>query len=75
MGFHAPEQVSLACYDYNTIYFWLQPEVTYIDWDSRMIVRRIVKWANNISRGKEDRRKTILKASLVLGGTIGPVKR
>jgi hypothetical protein len=46
---------------------------THITWDCNPIINRVVKWADNISRGKDDRRKTSSKARLVLGGTIGPV--
>ena len=35
--------------------------------------RRIVRWADNVARGKDDRRQTLTKAEFVEGGTIGPV--
>jgi len=40
---------------------------------SETMIKRLVNWANNVSRGKHDRRKSATKARLVLGGTIGPV--
>ena len=38
------------------------------------MVRRIVRWAANVSRGKHDLRQTLTPAEFVPGGTIGPVK-
>ena len=41
-------------------------------WDHRLVVRRVVQWANNVARGRDDRRQTLTKAEFVEGGTIGP---
>jgi hypothetical protein len=38
----------------------------------RPIVRRIVRWADNIAKGKTDLRQSFTKSSFVQGGTIGP---
>ena len=35
------------------------------------MVRRIVRWSNNVARGKNDRRQSFTKAELVEGGTVG----
>jgi DNA-binding LacI/PurR family transcriptional regulator len=75
LGYLAPERVSLACTDSYPGFEWCFPEVTHIEWDPLPVIRRAVKWAENISRGKEDRRKTMIEARLVIGGTIGPVAR
>ena len=75
LGFLPPEQVSLACMDGDSSFEWCLPPITHIAWDSRPLVKRVIQWADNISRGKEDRRKSTRNARLVLGGTIGPVPR
>jgi hypothetical protein len=36
-------------------------------------VRRVVRWADNIARGKVDQRRALSPAEFVPGGTIGPV--
>jgi DNA-binding LacI/PurR family transcriptional regulator len=72
LGISAPRHVSLACMDGDTTFNWALPEITHITWDFNPVINRVVKWADNVSRGKEDRRKSSSKASLVLGGTIGP---
>jgi hypothetical protein len=38
------------------------------------VVRRVVRWADNVARGKEDRRQTLTKMEFIEGGTIGPVQ-
>ena len=39
------------------------------------MAQRIVRWVNNISQGKKDTRKTLIKAEFIEGGTIGPVPK
>lgn len=73
LGIRAPEGISLACMDASEVFDWCLPVVTHVAWDTRPLIQRVVQWSENISRGKNDRRKTTSKAQLVLGGTIGPV--
>ncbi len=67
-----PEDVSLACTDTSMNFDWCVPEVTHIHWDSRSALRRLLKWARNVSRNKDDHKKNATNARLVIGGTIGP---
>lgn len=73
IGIVAPEQVSLACTDSDPSFEWCRPTITHIAWDARAVISHIVNWANNISRGKDDRRRITSRAKLVVGGTTGPV--
>lgn len=72
-GILTPEHISLICTDPDPVFEWDLPAVTHMTWDYRPMIRRVVRWANNISRGKDDRRKSVVEAKLVLGGTIGQV--
>lgn len=38
-------------------------------------MRRIVRWADNIAKGKTDLRQSFTKSSFVPGGTVGPVNK
>lgn len=67
-----PEDVSLICTDESPDFSWCSPPVAHIRWDSRPMIRRIVKWATNVSQGKEDLIQTDTPAEFVPGGTIGP---
>ncbi len=71
-GIIAPRDVSLACGDPDPAFDWCRPSVAHISWDSRILVRRILRWANEIALGKDNRRQLAIKSTFVDGGTIGP---
>lgn len=71
-GLRVPQDISLVCTDENSDYDWCEPSVAHIRWDYRPVVRRVVRWAANVSHGKDDRQQTLTKAEFVEGGTIGP---
>lgn len=71
-GLRVPEDVSLICTDADPTFVWYKPTVAHIRWDSRPVVRRIVRWAANIGSGKPDVRQVLTPAEFVPGGTIGP---
>jgi hypothetical protein len=71
-GILAPDQTSLICTDPDPTFAWCRPSIAHLDWDHRPVVRRIVRWVDNVANGKEDRRQTLTKAKLVEGGTMGP---
>jgi DNA-binding LacI/PurR family transcriptional regulator len=73
-GLRIPEDVSLICTDSDLAFEWCQPTVAHIYWDSRHIIRTIVRWTENIRNGREDRQKGFFKARFIEGGTIGPAK-
>ena len=68
-----PEQVSLICTDADPAFAWCKPSIAHIRWESGPVIRRIVRWAARVSRGRPDLRQTLTKAEFVAGGTIGPV--
>jgi len=74
-GIRIPQQLSLFCLDPDPSFAWCEPMIAHIHWDYRKIVRRILKWAENVSRGRDDRKHGLFEGKLVEGGTIGPVGR
>ncbi|MDE0861703.1 MAG: substrate-binding domain-containing protein [Akkermansiaceae bacterium] len=74
-GLRVPEDVSLVCTDRDPYFLWCKPSIAHIHWDSAPVVRRIVSWAANVSRGNDDRRQTYSKAEFIEGGTVGPAPR
>jgi DNA-binding LacI/PurR family transcriptional regulator len=74
-GILAPQHVSLVCSESNPAFAWIEPPITHIYWDSRPLVRHIVRWAAGLPRGKNERRKVFTKSEFVEGGTIGRAKR
>lgn len=74
-GILAPQHVSLVCADPDPTFDWSSPSIAHVHWDSGKVIRRVVNWANNVARGKEDRRQNHIRAEFVEGGTIGPAYR
>ena len=66
-----PQDVSMICTDGDFGFSWCEPTVAHIAWDYQPVVRRIMKWVNNIARGVDDRRQSFTKAYYVEGGTVG----
>lgn len=72
-GLRIPQDVSLFCLDPDRSFAWCDPMIAHIEWDYRKIVRRVVKWAENVSRGREDREQKLFEGKFVAGGTIAAV--
>lgn len=73
-GLAAPRDVSLISLDDHPAFEWFEPKVSLIRTDTRKFVPRVVKWAENVANGREDRRKTLIRSEFVEGGTIGPAR-
>ncbi len=72
-GIRVPEDVSLISTDSDPTFAWCEPSIAHISWDYRLVMRRVIRWVDNVARGKDDRRQSFTKAEFVEGGTIGPV--
>ena len=71
-GFRIPEDVSLICTDPHDTFAWCRPSIAHIHWNNAPLVRRVVDWANHITRGTHDLQQTNVPAEYVDGGTVGP---
>lgn len=71
-GLAVPRNVSLISLDDHPAFEWFEPEVSHIATDTRRWVPRVVRWAENVANGREDRRETLIRGEFVEGGTIGP---
>lgn len=74
-GIKPPDDISLVCLDPIPSAEWYNPMVSHLRFGSRPLIHRMVKWAGNVARGKDDRRQTLAQVDFVEGGTIGPVPR
>ena len=72
-GLRVPADVSLVCTDDDVAFCHCDPPVSCITWDQRPVIRRLVNWAGNVSRGKSDITQTLTPAEFRTGSTIGPV--
>lgn len=73
-GIRVPEDVSLVSMESSEAFDWCSPAISRIQWDRAAVIRRVVQWANHLSRGKKDVRETHAKAKFVVGETIAEVK-
>jgi DNA-binding LacI/PurR family transcriptional regulator len=73
-GILSPEHVSLVSCDPDPAFGWFSPSVAHIHWEPQQVVRRVLQWADNVTRGKDDRRQPLTKAKFIEGGTIGPAR-
>ena len=73
-GLKVPADVSLICSDPDPNFTWCEPTIAHIAWRSRPIVRRIIRWADKISRGKKDLVKSFANAEFIEGGSVGVAK-
>ena len=71
-GIVAPRDVSLVVAENDRSFDWCDPVVSQIHFDYRPVVRRVVQWAKNIARGKQDYRQIGTESEFIEGGTIGP---
>jgi DNA-binding LacI/PurR family transcriptional regulator len=74
-GLRVPQDVSLVSNDASPDFAWMLPKVAHISWDSKPLVRRIVRWVDNVSHDRQDIRQNLVAAEFVPGGTIGPAKQ
>ena len=74
-GLRVPQDVSLVCCDIAPYFRRYQPTISHVRWNDQLMVNRIGRWANNISHGKEDTRRTRIDAKFVEGGTVGPAPK
>jgi DNA-binding LacI/PurR family transcriptional regulator len=70
-GILAPAQVSLICTDPDPTFAWCRPSIAHLNWDSRPVVSRVVRWVDNVAQGKDDLRQTLTKIEFIEGGTVG----
>jgi DNA-binding LacI/PurR family transcriptional regulator len=74
-GLRVPQDVSLICFEQALYFNRFQPSISHVAWSRSTMVNRIVRWANNISHGKEDIRQTRIDTEFIEGGTVGPAPR
>ena len=72
-GIRVPEQVSLVSGDCESVLDACHPGFARMQWDNRLIVRRVVRWVDAVRKGKADRKTINIPAGFVPGGSIGPV--
>ena len=70
---NVPRQVSLVSPDDDPALAWCHQGIAHMRWDNAPIVRRVVRWVNDVRKGKPDRKVINFPAKFVPGASIGPV--
>lgn len=73
-GLRVPADVSLIRTDDDVSFAHRDPPVASMRCDLRPVIRRIVTWAANVSRGKADFTQPLTAVEFIPGGTSGPAK-
>lgn len=68
-------QVMLICTGYDPCLDWCDPPIPHFKWDRQAVVRRALRWADNVARGKNDLRQQLTPAKLVGAEGICSLKR
>ena len=74
-GIIAPRDISLICDDDDMAYSWCFPEITHIRWRIDPVIKRMLDWADKVSRGVVDLKQDFTFGEFIEGGTIGPVPK
>jgi len=63
----AARDVILIATDHHPTFHWYSPAIAHIEWNRRQVLNRVVRWVNNVARGKDDRKTQITEAILFPG--------
>ncbi|MBK1854502.1 substrate-binding domain-containing protein [Verrucomicrobiaceae bacterium 5K15] len=74
-GILAPQHISLVCQDPDVYFDGFRPSVAHINFDSNPMLRRVLRWAHNVARGKTDTHYSKASVEFIDGETVGPVPR
>ena len=65
--------ITLICADYDPAFDWCKPPIAHLRWDESAVVRRVVRWADNVAQGKEDRRQRLTPTKFIGGDDLASV--
>lgn len=74
-GIQVPQQLSVVSINPDAAFSWCTPVISHLGFDDKPFMRRIVKWANTVARGKEDRKMIMSSTRFIVGGTTAPPAR
>jgi DNA-binding LacI/PurR family transcriptional regulator/DNA-binding MarR family transcriptional regulator len=73
-GILAPRDVSMLCCDSDSAFRAFEPMIAHLRWDTTPLVRNVTRWSGQIRQYKHPRRKSVIEAEFIEGGTIGLVR-
>jgi len=74
-GLRVPQDVSLISTDPSRIFEICRPSIAHMAWEHHAMRRQVLRWVDQVGRGKDVRKKTITQCKYVHGGTVGPAPK
>lgn len=71
-GLRVPRDVSVLCKNHETWFSWHRPAIAHLFGDESLMVRRILRWVNDVARGKADQKYIPFALQFVAGESMGP---
>lgn len=56
--------------EYHSSFEWAYPGSSYISWDSKVLIRSVLRWADRVASGEAKPQQTSIKANFVDGGDL-----
>ncbi len=69
-GIRIGRDLSFICMIDDPTFTWRRPRIAHFDWQSDLLIRRIVRWVGATARGRVDREQWLAPVTFVPGGTI-----
>ena len=69
-GIQIGRDLSLVCMINDPTFAWRHPPLAHFDWDTAPVIRRIVRWAGAVARGRVDKKRMVSPATFIPGGTV-----
>ena len=74
-GLRVPKDVSMVCNDSDSTFGLFESMPARIVWDADPVTRHLLRWADELSKGKDMRRQVVTSSRFMDGGSIGQVLR
>lgn len=72
IGLKVPNDVSLISSTYDAALSLGSPSIAHFHWERNQLPKRLLRWADAISRGRNDRKQSVFSAKYIDGGTVAP---
>jgi DNA-binding LacI/PurR family transcriptional regulator len=72
-GLRVPQDISLFSLSDDDWFPWVEPKISCLRGDDMLMVRRVIRWVEALTKGKQDRTFIGYPVTWDMGGSIGPV--
>jgi DNA-binding LacI/PurR family transcriptional regulator len=58
-------QLFCICTDFHPSFHWCRPKIAHFYWDSKAVVRYVLRWVDEIASGKDDKQQKLIVSKFV----------